>query len=174
VHVDELWPRFHRVRPRTNMLEPLASIARNCRHIVGIDTEVDSIDMVFIEGKRDRTRDHSGAKAQLAAVRGDEHAGQTARQVGPYLADLDMTDWLSRGQQRGKDGSGVRLGCAVKVALEPAFVQRITEERTAPLPVGFRCGTHEMRRLKSLLSNGRSVISAGFFFISIPQPSLSW
>jgi hypothetical protein len=130
------------------VLEPLASIARNCRHIVGIDTEVDSIDMVCIEGKRDRTRDHSGANAQLTAVRGDEHAGQSARQVRPNQADLDMTDWLSRGQQRGKDGSGVRLGCTVKVALEPAFVQRIPEERAAPLPVRFRCGDLRNETLK--------------------------
>jgi hypothetical protein len=50
---DKLWPRFHRLRPRTDVLEPLLSIARN--HIVGIDTEVDAIDVVCIERKRDRT-----------------------------------------------------------------------------------------------------------------------
>jgi hypothetical protein len=61
------------------VLEPLPSIACDCHHIVGIDTGVDAIDVVSIERKRDRTRDHTGANAQLAAVRGDEHAGQTAR-----------------------------------------------------------------------------------------------
>ena len=47
----------------------------NSNFITGVDT----IDVVCIERKRDRTRDHTGANAQLAAVRGDEHAGQTAR-----------------------------------------------------------------------------------------------
>ena len=73
------------MRPRTDVLEPLPSIARDCYYIVSIDPEVDAIDMVCIERKRDCTRDHTGADAQLAAVRGDEYAGQTARQVRPNL-----------------------------------------------------------------------------------------
>lgn len=35
-----------------------------------------------------------------------------------------------------------------EVALEPAFVQWITKERAAPLPVGFRCGHPRNEALK--------------------------
>ena len=59
-----------------------------------------------------------------------------------------MTDRLSRGQQRGKDGSRVRLGCTVEVALEPAFVQWITKERAAPLPVDLWCAYPRNEALK--------------------------
>ena len=86
------------MRPRTDVLEPLPSIAPDCHHIISIDTEVDAINVVYIERKRDRTRDHDGANAQVAAVRGDEHAGQTAGQVRPNMAELNMADRLSRGQ----------------------------------------------------------------------------
>jgi hypothetical protein len=63
------------MRSRTDVLEPLRRLARDCHHIVSIDTEIDAINVVSIERKRDRTRDHTDANAQLAAVRGDEHAG---------------------------------------------------------------------------------------------------
>jgi hypothetical protein len=46
---DDLWPCFHRVRPRTDVLEPLPSIAPDCHHIVGIDTEVNALAVVCIE-----------------------------------------------------------------------------------------------------------------------------
>src|SRR5271165_3848599 len=136
------------MRPRIDVLEPLPSIARDCHHIVSIDTEVDAINVVCIERKRDRTRDRAGANAQLAAVRGDEHAGQTAGQIRPNMAELNMTDRLSRGQHRGKDDSRVRLACTFEVALKPAFVQWITKERAAPLLVGFRCGHPRNEALK--------------------------
>jgi hypothetical protein len=85
---------------------------------------------------------------KLAAVRGDEYAGQTARQVRPNMTELHMTDRLSRGQQRRKDGSCVRQACTVEVALELAFVQWITKERAAPLPERFRCGHPRNEALK--------------------------
>ena len=59
-----------------------------------------------------------------------------------------MTDRLSRGQERGKDGPRVRLARTVEVALEPAFVQRITKKRAAPLPESFRCGHPRNEALK--------------------------
>jgi len=48
--------------------------------------------------------------------------------VAERLANLDMTDRLSPGQQCDKNGFHVRLGCTAEVALEPVFVQRITKE----------------------------------------------
>ena len=96
VHVNDRWARFHRLRPRSDVFESLPSITIDCYHIEGIDAEVEAIDMVFIERKGYRTRDHSAANVYLAAVRDDEHAGQTARQIRPNLTDLKLTDRLSR------------------------------------------------------------------------------
>jgi hypothetical protein len=62
------------MRPRTNVLASLASIAPDCYQIVNINTKIDAIDVVGIERKRDRTRDRTGTNAQLASVRGDQHA----------------------------------------------------------------------------------------------------
>ena len=60
----------------SDVFESLPSITIACYHIEGIDAEVDAIDIVFIERKGYRTRDHSAANVYLAAVRDDEHAGQ--------------------------------------------------------------------------------------------------
>jgi hypothetical protein len=155
------------------MLEPLPSIERDCHYIVSIDTEVDAINVVCIERKRDRTRDHAGADTQLAVVSGDEHAGQTAGQVRSNLAELNMTDRLSRGQQRGKDDSRVRLACIIEVALEPAFVQWITKERAAPLLVGFRCGYPRNEALKVALLEWAEPNLGDFLLHAFPIASLN-
>jgi hypothetical protein len=47
---------------RVDVFESLPSITIDCHHIEGIDTEVDAIDMAFIERKSYRTRDHSAPK----------------------------------------------------------------------------------------------------------------
>jgi hypothetical protein len=80
-----------------------------------------------------------------------------------------MTDRLSRGQQRGKDGSRVRLGCSIEVALEPAFVQWITKERATPLPVGLWCGHPRNEALKIAPFERAERDLGGLFFMSIPQ-----
>ena len=73
------------MRPRTDVLESLPSIAPDCYQIVNIDTEIDAIDVVCIERKRDRTRDHTGTNARLASVRATSTRDKRLDRYGQIL-----------------------------------------------------------------------------------------
>ena len=66
----------------------------------------------------------------------DQNPGQSARQVWPYLADLDMANMVTAALG-GLKASRIRVLTALDIRIELGIVERMAEEAGAPFSEGF-------------------------------------
>ena len=90
------------------------------------------VDPVFIKRAGKCLRNHTSRKAAAAFVRRNEDAGQPAREMGPYLAYLDVAHRFALVRPNREDLADMQLLGALEVAFQLGVGQRVAEERCAP------------------------------------------